>query len=122
MNKRTLVNLVYQQTATVITSVQECLASPSAAKERVIKRLGLTSNLTLASIPAELEPYIGEYWQLAYRFIRDERRLLDKMIDDLYLEDDIHAQVEAASVLAYLDSRIDLFHETASLMGYEITK
>ncbi len=122
MNKKTLVNLVYQQTVTLAVSVQECFASPIAVKERVIKRLGLTSNLTSASIPAELEPYIEEYWQLAYHFICDERRLLDKMIVNLYSEDNTHDQRETASVLAYLDSRIDLFHETANLMGYEITK
>lgn len=120
MNKRTLVNLIYQQTIALVTSVEGCLAPPSAAKGRIIQRLGLTPDFISASIPAELEPYIEEYWRLAYRFICDEQRFLRKMIDDLYFEDDTRAQVEANRVLEYLDSYIGLFHETAGLMGYEI--
>jgi len=116
LTKTKLTILIYEQSINLCYAAEECLTSQSIVSERIRKRLGLDPITDYQKIPERLEPYVRAYWELSYRFLQEEKVLLEKMIDDLFADEGEAGLKEAQRTLDYLERKLEQMRAIADFV------
>lgn len=117
MTKSRMAILIHDQTIRVSCAVEDCLTPRTTVEDKIHARLGIRPITDYNGIPENLRPYIEAYWDICYRFLQEEKKLLEQMINDLFAEEGDRELKEALKAIDYIDRRLDDMKEAAVFVG-----